>query len=336
MSYPLEPTAIAEELARVLGSADFVASKQLTQFLQYVVDKSLEGRGEILKERMIALHALDRDSDFDPRVDSIVRVVAGKLRRSLERYYWCEGAANPMRIELPKGSYQPLFSPAVGVSQSPLPRQVDAVGQVDAAGQVNVVGAVAPAEPAGVPNRSAPDTMARATKMRYIAIPLAIACCVAIGFVAVRYAPSDAAAPGPSTPVAKTPVTKTKVRIGALPYRVRDSDVEVLIVRTARDSHWTIPKSTFAADDDLARVAASGAFDEAGVAGVAQSEFIGEYRYRRGDTWSRVFILPVQVENELSSWPESSRERRWCDVETAAELIASDRLSSLIRDFRPH
>ena len=78
---------IRTELARVLSSSEFAASRHLTNFLTYVVEESLAGREERLKERTIAIGALGRDADFDSRLDCIVRVVAGKLRRALERYY---------------------------------------------------------------------------------------------------------------------------------------------------------------------------------------------------------------------------------------------------------
>jgi adenylate cyclase len=81
------PELIRAELARVLASSEFAASRHLTNFLRYVVEEALAGREDRLKERNIALGALGRDADFDPRLDCIVRVVAGKLRRALERYY---------------------------------------------------------------------------------------------------------------------------------------------------------------------------------------------------------------------------------------------------------
>jgi adenylate cyclase len=105
------PDEIRAEAARITASADFQASRQMTRFLNYIVDTSLAGHEEQIKERRVAMHALDRDGDFDPRLDPIVRMVAGKLRRALERYYAGEdGARNPLRIEVPKGGYRPAFT----------------------------------------------------------------------------------------------------------------------------------------------------------------------------------------------------------------------------------
>src|SRR5262245_17783996 len=100
---------IRTELTRILASPDFAASHQLASFLQYIVAESLAGRGDRLKERTVARGALGRDASFDPRLDCVVRVVAGKLRRALERFYSQQGAADPLWIDVPKGSYSPLF-----------------------------------------------------------------------------------------------------------------------------------------------------------------------------------------------------------------------------------
>src|SRR6516162_5508096 len=105
----LSPDAVRAELARVLSSSEFAASRHLTNFLTYVVEESLAGREERLKERTIAIGALGRDADFDSRLDCIVRVVAGKLRRALERYYATRGAGNSVCISVPPGSYAPVF-----------------------------------------------------------------------------------------------------------------------------------------------------------------------------------------------------------------------------------
>lgn len=103
------PHEVESALSRVLASPDFAASHQLASFLRYIVLESLAGRGDHLKERNVAIGALGRDADFDPRLDCVVRVVAGKLRRALERFYAGPGAADSLRIDVPKGSYSPRF-----------------------------------------------------------------------------------------------------------------------------------------------------------------------------------------------------------------------------------
>ena len=81
----------------------------MKSFLGFIVAESLEGRADRLKEFTIATEVFGRDDSFDPQTNTIVRVEAGRLRRRLERYYLTDGAADPIRIDLPKGAYVPLF-----------------------------------------------------------------------------------------------------------------------------------------------------------------------------------------------------------------------------------
>src|SRR5690348_8384771 len=81
----------------------------MKRFLRYVADRSLREPNEYLNEYMIGLQVYDRDETFDPRLDSIVRVDAARLRSKLRDYYDSEGRASRIRIEIPKGSYKAIF-----------------------------------------------------------------------------------------------------------------------------------------------------------------------------------------------------------------------------------
>jgi adenylate cyclase len=107
------PEAIRDELARVLDSDEFGASARLREMLRYLVEESLAGRGTKLKGYRIAVDVFGRGADFDADADPLVRIQAGRLRRALERYYGAAGAANRLRIAVPKGGYAPTFT-AVG------------------------------------------------------------------------------------------------------------------------------------------------------------------------------------------------------------------------------
>lgn len=100
---------VRAHLERILASRSMARSESLSSFLRFTVEETLAGRGGRLKARVIAVHALGRNKQFDPRVDPIVAIQAGRLRRALERYYEHEGSGELMRIELPKGGYQPKF-----------------------------------------------------------------------------------------------------------------------------------------------------------------------------------------------------------------------------------
>jgi len=100
---------IRSELELVLRSRAFFQSHRIRRFLRFVVEESLLGQPHRLKEYLIGLEVFDRREAFDPRVDSIVRVEARRLRSKLEEYYRTEGREDPVRIVLRKGSYVPIF-----------------------------------------------------------------------------------------------------------------------------------------------------------------------------------------------------------------------------------
>ncbi len=108
-------------LGRVLDSGDFDASARSRGFIRFVVEETLAGRQEGLTQTAIAVAVFGRREGFDPTVDPIVRIQAGRLRRSLERYYLLSGANDPVRIEVPRGSYVPQWrwNDAVGTPRPP-------------------------------------------------------------------------------------------------------------------------------------------------------------------------------------------------------------------------
>src|SRR5206468_7388308 len=101
--------AIREHLSVLLSSTAFAQVDRLKRFLRYVVEETVAGRSENLKEYSIGVEVFDREASFDPRTDPIVRVQARRLRARLGRYYDEEGRGDEFRIELPKGGYAPQF-----------------------------------------------------------------------------------------------------------------------------------------------------------------------------------------------------------------------------------
>ena len=101
--------AVRRQLERVLASAAFARSARMSRFLRLAVEHALAGRGEDLKEYLIGVEVFDRREAFDPRYDPIVRVEARRLRAKLRAYYEGAGGADELVIEVPTGSYAPLF-----------------------------------------------------------------------------------------------------------------------------------------------------------------------------------------------------------------------------------
>ncbi len=106
------PAEIREQLQRILQSSAFDATPRNRRFLEYAVEETLGDRADRIKAYSVATDVFGRDPGFDPQLDSIVRIEAGRLRRSLERYYLTAGAADRIRITIPKGSYAPVFEVA--------------------------------------------------------------------------------------------------------------------------------------------------------------------------------------------------------------------------------
>ena len=106
---PLVTEDVRAQLARIVGSAPFLASRRMTQFLSFVVEETLSGRAAQIKEYTIAVKAMDRPATFDPQMNPAVRIQAGRLRRALDQYYADEGLGDLLQIEIPRGTYVPIF-----------------------------------------------------------------------------------------------------------------------------------------------------------------------------------------------------------------------------------
>jgi serine/threonine-protein kinase len=101
---PLRLT-VEEQLARILASEVFSRSERMSRFLRYVVRQALEDSPQSLKEFTIGCEVFDRNGDYDPRYDPVVRVEARRLRAKLAEYYETAGRDDPIVIEIPKGGY---------------------------------------------------------------------------------------------------------------------------------------------------------------------------------------------------------------------------------------
>src|SRR5882672_7206867 len=92
----LPSTAVLEELEKILSGSVFRNAGRSSRLLRFVVDETLNGRADRLKDYTLGAEALGRGDDFDPRTDPIARVEASRLRSRLELYYATEGASDPV------------------------------------------------------------------------------------------------------------------------------------------------------------------------------------------------------------------------------------------------
>jgi hypothetical protein len=100
---------IRSELERIRGSHSMSGCNRLLQLLNFVVESTLKGDASHLKETTIGVEVFGRSPDYDPKVDTIVRSQAWRLRAKLRKYYSSEGANDPMVIDIPTGQYVPSF-----------------------------------------------------------------------------------------------------------------------------------------------------------------------------------------------------------------------------------
>ena len=111
----MDSPAVLQQLDRMLKSRHFCNSRRYPVFLSHIVRRTLEGDVDSLKERILGIEVFKRAHDYDTGSDPVVRITAGEVRKRIALYYHDEGTEQELRIELPPGSYVPVFSsPANG------------------------------------------------------------------------------------------------------------------------------------------------------------------------------------------------------------------------------
>ncbi|MFY9746468.1 MAG: hypothetical protein WA891_15075 [Acidobacteriaceae bacterium] len=101
--------AVRDELDRLLASSFFNHSRRFPNFLRFVVEQTLAGDIEKIKERTLGIEIFGRDADYDTATDPIVRVTAAEIRKRVAQYYQDPAHSHELRISLPSGSYVPQF-----------------------------------------------------------------------------------------------------------------------------------------------------------------------------------------------------------------------------------
>src|SRR5437763_3481614 len=115
-------SAVRVQLGKILASPIFANSPRMSRFLRFVVETTLDGNGQRIKEYVIAIEVFEKADDYDPQADSTVRTEASKLRSRLARYYDTEGRDDEIGITIPKGSYVPQFAERNNRAPPPSPQ----------------------------------------------------------------------------------------------------------------------------------------------------------------------------------------------------------------------
>lgn len=145
------------------------------------------------------------------------------------------------------------------------------------------------------------------------------------------------------SPFAVKPKRKTEFRsqFGALCYRIRKEEVQVLLITSRETKRWIIPKGWPMAGEKPAEAASTEAFEEAGVTGKSSNLCIGLYSYKKRLEGKKflpvvVSVFPVRVKNLHSTWPEKEvRRRKWFSLEKAAKKVKEPELQKIIKFFDP-
>ncbi len=101
---------VEHQLLKILNSQYFKSAHQIQKFLAYVVHKTIAGQQQKLKQYTIAVEGLELPTNFDSDNNPVIRIIAGRVREKLKKYYDKEGENDPLVISVPKGSYIPSFA----------------------------------------------------------------------------------------------------------------------------------------------------------------------------------------------------------------------------------
>jgi adenylate cyclase len=190
------PDEVRAQLERLLAAPVFATGRH-PRFLRYVVERTLAGEADQLKEYVLGTEVFDRSDGYDQRLDSIVRVEARRLRAKLDEYYAGAGADDPVVIDVPRGSYAPTFRMRAPILESPAESL--------------------PTEPTPPPH----------SLTRWVAIAGLAGALAVVGLTGWRALPSTAATPE-GVSAAATP--RTDIRIAVLPFAFFSTDPEMAML----------------------------------------------------------------------------------------------------------
>lgn len=324
----LADEAILEELDLVLAGRALEKSPQLRAMLKYVVAETLAGRADRIKAFTIAVDVFGRDKTFDPTIDTIVRVQAGRLRAALDEHYSHERRASLLRIGLPKGSYVPSFETVAPALDGDAGRALDTSGTPEPGGR----DVQAPGTPDDEPAAARPSILGSGWN-RNLALGAVLAALL-IGLAAiVPFTSSERAQQQQPADARQDPAAAPQSQVNTLllaPFQTISHGPEdlrfagalsvelatfmtrtgLLDLRTlAPDAHWTGAELRQLALDEDARWALTGVV-------------------RRIEGRHRVNVYLMDVDTGRMVWSQ--------DYDRDAEGISADKLAdAIILDLRP-
>jgi phosphohistidine phosphatase len=126
-------------------------------------------------------------------------------------------------------------------------------------------------------------------------------------------------------------MTEMFAQAGAIPYRMVDDGLEVLLISTSSGKHLTIPKGLIDPGFSATETALNEAYEEAGIEGDLVMPRIGRYRFKKWGGVCEVSVYAMSVTRQMNPWPESSTRRRlWVEYRQAARRVKHAALGDLI------
>jgi TolB-like protein/Tfp pilus assembly protein PilF len=314
--------AVRVELRRIIGSPEFDASERNHRFLEHVVEETLAGRAGHIKAYSIATSVFGRESSFDPQADPIIRIEASRLRRSIERYYLTAGKDDPVRIDIPRGTYVPTFQGRAGDAPLPIalvPDEIKAPLAADTAAATN--------------NAAAIDPRSRPIGTRLAAFALSFAGVLLVGWLAIAwsakyppFSPPEEAIPSGRGPVIFVAPFEDDGGDPANPALVRGLTREVVIGLTRFNELFVFGPTTsfrYGADADL-----QGSDSE------LQVDFVVSGGVTVSENRFRVGVTLADAKTGRSLWSDViERDLSVNDMFQAREIIADRVVQALAQPY---
>jgi len=298
MPPPPDADAVRAQLERILASPGFANADRLSRFLRFVVERSLDGEGDQLKEYRLGTEVFDRPADYDPRLDSIVRVEARRLRSKLAEYYEGPGGADPTVIRVEKGGYAATFEAAAPESTAAAPGSA----------------VVSPSGPA-----SGAHAVRSPRPRRWAAFALAIAAIVIAVIVGWQVVGRNTASASSRIQVAVLPLARYDTAADVVPEALADAVTDGLIAELARHPAVEVTSRTSVMPFRDRKVSMSTVAATLGVQAVVE----GRVQVTGSRLWVEIRLVDARRDRKVwvDEFAGDTSDRRELERRVAAALV---------------
>ena len=319
-----EADAVRVQLDRILASPGFANADRLSRFLRFVVERTLDGEGDQLKEYRLGTEVFDRPTDYDPRLDSIVRVEARRLRSKLAEYYEGPGRADPVLIRVEKGGYAATFesAPAHPTTQPAVPTTPESI--VAGAAEVAAVEGTTPesmaaAQPAASPAASPAALSPPPRPRRWLPFALAAAGLLVAVVVGWQVVGRDTASASSRIQVAVLPLTRYDTAADVVPEALADAVTDGLIAELARHAVVEVASRTSVMPFRDRHASLSTIASELGVQAVVE----GRIQVTGTRLWVEVRLVDARRDRKVwvDDFAGDTSDRRELERRVAAALV---------------